>query len=85
MKSNVVSEYVRRLSDDTLFELRNRIRQDLEGDKAAVCNILAQDKEVDRWLLKATNAEDFYEMMDQVEEAVMREYGRRDQEKPRRR
>lgn len=85
MKTNVVTEYVRRVSDDVLSELRSRMRQDLEGDKAAVCDILSQDKELDRWLAKATDAEDFYEMMDQVEEAVMREYGRRDVDRNRRR
>ena len=78
MKSNVVVEYVRRLSDWDLFELRNRFKQNLEGDMVVVCNVLSQDREIDRWLLKATNADDFYEMLDQIEEAVMKECGKRD-------
>jgi Leu/Phe-tRNA-protein transferase len=78
MKSNVVSDYVKRVSDDNLFELRTKFYQDLQGDKAVVCEILSKDREMDKWLSKAINAEDFFAMVDQIEEAVIKECARRE-------
>ena len=62
MKYNsMVAEYVHRLSDDNLGELRMRFRQDYEGDKAVICDMLSQDKETDRWLSKASDSEEFFD------------------------
>jgi hypothetical protein len=83
MKPNsVVLEYVRGLLDEDLSELRMRFHQDLAGDKATICEMLAANKELDRWLQKATGADDLFNMLDQIGEAVMREYNRRDAQRP---
>jgi len=79
MKTGVMlNEYVKRLPDGVLYDLRMRIKQNLSGDRAVVANILAQDKEIDKWLSKATDADDFFDMLELVGEYVMKEYGRRD-------
>lgn len=79
MKSNTVFvEYVKRLPEETLSELRMRFRQDLAGDKAIVHNIVSQDKDVDRWLKNAVDSDEFAEMMDQLSESLTKEHNRRE-------
>jgi hypothetical protein len=79
MKPNaVVTEYVRKLSDESLGQIRLWFRQDLYGDKAAILNALQQDKDMDRWLLDACDRNEFFDKLDTIGECVQREYNRRE-------
>ena len=73
----ILTEYVKRLSDDDVSWLRIRCKQDVCGDKAEIVNFLAKDREVDRWLSTAVSAEEFFDMLDSVAYHIQQENGRR--------
>jgi len=85
MRNSVASDYVKRLSDEALDDLAMRFQQDLAGDKAMICEFLSQDKEVDKWLAKAADADEFFDMLEVVGEAVLRECNYRDEQARRKR
>ena len=74
---SILTEYVRKLSDDDLSWLRLRCKQDVCGDKGEIANFLSRDKDVDRWLLTATGSDDFFDMLDLVGYHVQQENSRR--------
>jgi hypothetical protein len=81
MKANVaVLEYVKKVSDDQLSDLRFKFSQNMSGDRAEICEVLQKDREVDRWLQKANSAEEFFDMLDVIRDQVNQEYSTR--EKP---
>jgi hypothetical protein len=75
----ILTEYVKRLSDDDLSWLRIRSKQDVCGDKADIANFLSKDKDVDRWLLTAATADDLFDMLELVGNHIQQEYNRRNE------
>ena len=73
----VLKEYVKKLSDDTLFHLNSRITQNLCGDLAEVATILSQDKAVDYFLLSATSSDELFNLLDIVADVVKKEVAKR--------
>ena len=75
----ILTEYVKRLSDEDLSWLRIRFKQDVCGDKADISCFLSRDREVDRWLYSATGADEFFDMLDLTANHVQQEYNKRSQ------
>jgi len=77
-KSNVIlSEYVRKLSDEDLYFLGSRFKQNLSGDVAAITLLIQRDQSVDKLLSGASGAAEWFEMFDEVGRYVKEEYGHR--------
>ena len=74
---SILMEYVKKLSDDDLSWLRIRSKQDVAGDKAEIATFLSKDRDVDRWLQTAANADEFFNMLDQVAYHFQQENNRR--------
>lgn len=72
-----LKEYCQRLSDDNLKFLAQRMSQRLSGDMAEVFDYLSNVREIDRWLSAAPTSDDLFEMIEQVNLMVQREYDRR--------
>jgi hypothetical protein len=77
----ILIEYVKRLSDEDLSWLRIRFKQDVCGDKSDISSFLSRDREVDRWLLTATGADEFFDMLDLTAIHVQQEYNKRNEYK----
>jgi hypothetical protein len=73
----LIREFVRRISDEDLRFLNSRFRQNLEGDRASIANLLSQDKEMDRWLASALSANEWFGMLDLIGPQVSKEWKRR--------
>ena len=79
--SDVLREYVRRLTDEDLNYLRTRFRQRLSGDISEIAMLLAKDTEVDSWLKEADGADEWFNMVDRVGFFVDKECERRNQDR----
>jgi RNA polymerase subunit RPABC4/transcription elongation factor Spt4 len=77
----LVKEYVRRISDDELRKVAKSISQKVAGDRAECAQIFERDKEVNRWLCSASSAEEWFDMVESIEEAAQEEYARRSENK----
>ena len=73
----ILSEYVRKLSDEDLYFLGSRFKQNLSGDVAAITLLLQHDENIDKMLASASGAEEWFEMFDEIGRNVKDEYGRR--------
>lgn len=72
-----LKEYCQRLSDDHLWFLHSRFKQNLAGDMAEVFDFLSNVKEIDKWLDSAVDSDDLHYMIDFVQSAVLKEHERR--------
>jgi hypothetical protein len=75
-----LKDYVRSLSSDDLRELGQRYSQKLYGDYCEIALALQKNRELDQWLKTATSSTEFFEMMDQVGDAITREQNKRERE-----
>lgn len=73
----MVKEYVRRLSDDDLNVIVERLTQVVCGDRADVSRFFEKDKDLDKWLCQAKSAFDWFDRVDSIEEQAILEQGRR--------
>lgn len=69
----LIKKYCARIEDGHLHELAASLPQRVAGDRSAACDILQQDKEVDRWLSCATGAEDWFFKADSIGEIAVLE------------
>ena len=70
-------EYVRRLSDEDLRFLYDRFSANLSGDRPQILDLLATNKEADRWLSTAADSTDFFERLDVIGDLITKEHLRR--------
>ena len=80
----ILTEYVKKVSDEDLSWLRIRCKQDVSGDKGEIANFFSRDREVDRWLSTAPGADDFFDMLELVSYHVQQEHNRRNDNQPNR-
>jgi hypothetical protein len=73
----VVKEYVRRLSDDDLNMVVERLTQPICGDRADVSLIFEKDKEIDKWLCQAKGAEEWFDRVDSIQDQAVAELDKR--------
>ena len=69
----IVTEYVRKLSDEDLSFLGGRFKQRLSGDMADVARILSKDHDIDKWLSGANSGSEWFEMVERIDAAVKTE------------
>ena len=62
--NSVLKEYVASLSYKELLFLKTRFSQRVGGDLGEAVNFISKNEEMDKWLLAAEGAEDFYQMLD---------------------
>jgi len=75
--NDVLKEYVRRLNDDDLKYIGMRLANRLGGDLGEAVEVVQRQPEMDRWLSSATSADDFFNMVDQVDSYVQLEVKKR--------
>jgi len=75
--SDIVKEYVKRLSDDDLQFLNIRLSNRLGGDVGEAVELLQKNTEVDKWLASSNNAMEFFDMLDLVEQHLQHENQKR--------
>lgn len=68
-----LKEYCRRLSDENISFLTQRLSQRLSGDIAEVLDFLGSTRELDKWLSSASSCEDLYAMLDTFQSVVEKE------------
>ena len=73
----ILSEYVRKLSEEDLYFLGSRYKQNLCGDVAAITLLLQRDPNVDKMLASAANVTEWFYLFDEVGRSIRDEYGRR--------
>ena len=64
--NSVLKEYVSSLSYKDLLFLKTRFSQRVGGDLGEAVNFVSKSVEMDKWLLGADGAEDFYGMLDDL-------------------
>jgi hypothetical protein len=74
---SIVSDYVTRLNDDDFWWLGLRLNERLGGDIGDAAEFLSQNDRMDSFLKLANTANEFYDCMDRVRDAVLREARRR--------
>lgn len=72
-----LKEYCQRLSDDNLWYLQSRFKQNLAGDTAEIFDFLSNVREIDKWLDSAIDSDDLYGMIDLVQSSVQKEHEKR--------
>ena len=61
--NSVLKEYVSSLSYKELLFIKTRFSQRVGGDLGEAVNFISKNEEMDKWLLSAEGAEDFYQMI----------------------
>lgn len=79
--SIVVKEYLRRLSDEDLGLILDRLTQPVSGDRADVSFLFAKDKDIDKWLSQAKSAFEWFDKVDMIQDQGEAELGRRQKTK----
>jgi hypothetical protein len=79
--SLIVKEYLRRLSDDELDLIVERLTQPVSGDRADVSYLFAKDKEIDKWLMQAKSAFDWFDKVDLIQDQSEIEKNKRQKSK----
>jgi len=69
----LIKKYCSRASDENLSVLASSLPQSVMGDRAAACEILQADKEMDKWLGLAASADDWFVKIDSIGEFAIAE------------
>jgi hypothetical protein len=72
-----LKEYCAKLSDDNVRFLQGRLNQRLAGDLPEAVEFLSSFRELDKWLLSASDYNEFYDMIDIVQHIVQKEHEKR--------
>lgn len=78
---SLIKAYCSRLSDEHLQILSQLLPQQIIGDRSEACEILQQDKEIDKWLSQASSAEDWFSKADSIGESSLLEIEARNSKK----
>lgn len=79
--SSIVKEYLRRLSDEDLSVIVDRLTQPVSGDRADVSYLFAKDKDIDKWLSQAKSAFDWFDKVDLIQDQAEIETTKRQKSK----
>lgn len=69
----LVKEYCARLSEENLQLIASLLPQTVAFDRATACDILQEDKEIDKWLSHAPSADDWFAKVDGIGEVAAQE------------
>lgn len=73
----MLKEYVARLTVDNLKFLSGRLSQRIGGDLAEAIDTMANCNDLDKWFGSAHTCNEFYDMIDKVQEYIDRELHKR--------
>lgn len=73
----MLKEYVATLTEDQLYHANTRFAQKLCGDRAELAEIIQDINSVNKWLLGAKSADEWFNMFDLLGDYVKREVIRR--------
>lgn len=65
-----LKEYCKRLSDENIDFLSQRLSQRLSGDIAETLNFIGETREIDKWLGSAVSCDDLFSMLDKFQEIL---------------
>lgn len=80
--NDTVRDYVRRLNDDDIKFLSSRLSNRLGGDLGEAFDLIQCNQDMDRWLSSADNADDFFDMVDIIDNQIQQEVKRRFSHEP---
>lgn len=75
--SDTLKEYAKKLNDEDLKFLSTRFNQRIGSDLSDIVEFTQKSPEIDKWLMTAESAGDFFDMLDQIEYFVQQEGKRR--------
>lgn len=73
----ILKEYVARLSVDGLRMVVTKLQDRCGSDLAEALNMMSSCQDLNQWLTTAKSCDDFYDMVDTVQEYVERELAKR--------
>jgi hypothetical protein len=76
----ILKEYFNKLSLDNLKYVSVRLNDRVGGDLGEAIEVVSNYHDIDRWLSSAKSCEDFYDMIDKLEEYSNREVNKRSPE-----
>lgn len=76
----ILKEYVSQLVVDNLKFLSLRLDQRIGSDLAEALDAVSECQEIDKWLASAKSCDEFYNMIDTLQEYVDRELNKRSPE-----
>jgi predicted transcriptional regulator len=74
---DLVKAYVKKLSEGDLETLYSRLTERLSGDFEESLNIMQKVPEIDKLLCSAASSDEFYKIIDLVEDQIESEYKKR--------
>ena len=74
---SILKEYMGRLNVDTLKYLAIRLEDRVSGDLAEALDVVSKNSEIDKWLRSAETCDEFYDLVDTLQEYVCRELNKR--------
>jgi hypothetical protein len=82
MKGNrffdTIKEYSRKLSDDDLYFIATRLAQRVGSDVGDVIEFMQRNQDVDYCLSGSKDANDFFDMIDAIDNIIQNEFKRRE-------
>jgi hypothetical protein len=82
MKGNrffdTIKEYARKLSDDDLYFVSLRLTQRVGSDVGDVVEFMQRNQDVDYWLSSSKDCNDFFDMIDAIDNIIQNESRRRE-------
>jgi hypothetical protein len=75
--NDALREYIKKLNDDDLKFIGTRLSQRIGSDVGDAVEVIQRNSDMDRWLSSAVNADDFFEMVDQLDNCVQQEVRKR--------
>lgn len=76
-KYDICKDFVRKLSDENLRYFKSKLAQRLGGDVGEVVEFVQKNSEMDRWLGSARNAEEYFDMIDHLDDMIESEIEKR--------
>jgi predicted RNA-binding Zn ribbon-like protein len=64
----LIKKYCARIPDEDLCVLASSLPQSIVGDRSAASDVFQKDKEMDRWLVHASGADDWFFKVDSIGE-----------------
>jgi hypothetical protein len=75
--NDTLKEYVKRINDDDLKYISIRLLRRIGSDVGEAVEVVEKFNDMDRWLAASNSADDFFNMIDQLDIAVQQEVKKR--------
>lgn len=72
--SDLVRNYIRRLSDQEMHWINHRLNDRLGNDLAEVLNFMSKSSDMDRWFASSKSPNELYDMIDTVHQHLLHDH-----------